>query len=217
MFRFHAEKEYIEMKQQIFNEVMLLAKNNPDTRIAPLQNKYAITYLSESDKFRCEGKNTIEGTYKEIMDAVDKNAKWQRVFGDWFQKNWSTKKGYATDLYQTVAKTFEVEIEKALQDKNRIIRLLAFEDAPYYYATPKSLFYVPSADEFKDIKLKGLRYSQPNGTSQKYIAFFGPPNGEEYAEVDIYIRYANGMFETNPTVRIQSLKKPQFLGWEKLI
>jgi hypothetical protein len=57
---------------------------------------------------------------------------------------------------------------------------------------------------------------EAEGTSQKFQAEVGRPDSVENAKILIYIRYANGMFETNPTVRVQDLKDPQFLGWEKL-
>ena len=38
----------------------------------------------------------------------------------------------------------------------------------------------------------------------------------ESFELPVYEGGANGMFETNPTVRVQSLKNPQHLGWDEL-
>ena len=217
VFKFHASENYDKMKTKIFTDVMSLAKANPDKRITPLNDKYAITYLSQEDKYRCEGKKTVELTEAELLNSVGKNEKWQRVFGDWFQANWSTKKQYAQDLYLGIAKTFEQVIENALQDRTKLASTLAFEDQSYFYATPKSLYFVPSVKDLGDIKIKSLKYGQPDGTSQKYLAEIGLPGSKENAAILIYIRYANGMFETNPTVRIQSLKNPEHIGWQKLV
>jgi hypothetical protein len=41
--------------------------------------------------------------------------------------------------------------------------------------------------------------------------------GENNATVLVYVRYANGMFDANPTVRIQDLKNPGALAWTKLM
>ena len=153
----------------------------------------------------------------DILNSVSKNAKWQRVFGDWFQANWSTKKQYAEPLYLDIAKTFEKVIENSLQDRSKLTTTLAFEDKSYFYATPKSLFFVPSVNDLDDISIKNLKYGAPDGTSQKYLAEIGMPGSIENAAIIIYIRYANGMFETNPTVRIQSLRNPEFIGWQKLV
>ena len=217
VFAYHAEEDYIKMKQAIFNDVMDLAQKSPDTRIAPITDKYAITYLSQQDKFYCEGKNKVELSRNDILNSVSKNAKWQRVFGDWFQANWSTKKQYAEPLYLDIAKTFEKVIENSLQDRSKLTTTLAFEDKSYFYATPKSLFFVPSVNDLDDISIKNLKYGAPDGTSQKYLAEIGMPGSIENAAIIIYIRYANGMFETNPTVRIQSLRNPEFIGWQKLV
>ena len=205
------------MKTKIFTDVMALAKSNPDKRITPLNDKYAITYLSQEDKYRCEGKKTVELTQEQLLNSVGKNDKWQRVFGDWFQANWSTKKQYAEALYLGIAKTFEKVIENALQDRSKLASTLAFEDQSYFYATPKSLYFVPSVKDLGDIQIKSLKYGQPDGTSQKYLAEIGLPGSKENAAILIYIRYANGMFETNPTVRIQQLKNPEHIGWQKLV
>jgi hypothetical protein len=155
-------------------------------------------------------------TKKEIMDAIRKNKQWQRVFGDWFQANFAQKKAYAVPLYGKIAKVFEATIEKNLRQSSKLAGILRFGNSPYYYLGPKNLYYVPSVSEISDIKLKKIRYAQPNGTAQRFIAEIGRGASKDNAELDIYIRYANGMFESNPTVRIQSLKNPQYIGWELL-
>jgi len=217
VFAFHAQEQYNKMKTAIFTDVMALAKANPDKRMAPLNEKYAITYLSKEDRYRCEGKTTVEMTEEELLNSVGKNAKWQRVFGDWFQANWSSKKQYAGPLYSSIAKTFEKVIEDSLQDRDKLVSTLAFEDQSYFYATPKSLYFVPSVKDLGDIKIKSIKYGDADGTSQKYLAEIGLPGSKENAAIIIYIRYANGMFETNPTVRIQGLRNPEHIGWQKLV
>ena len=217
VFRFHAEDFYIQMKQQIFQDVLTLAKAQADRPLGPLSDRYTIVYNSAKDTYLCKGKKHFEGSADKILDSVANNAPWQRVFGDWFQANWSEKKAYAKELYLSVAKTFEVLIEQALSKQEALERVLAIEEQSYFYATPKGLYYVPSKAEIGELKIQGLKYAEPDGTSQKYFARVGRPDSDKSATIEIYIRYANGMFETNPTVRIQSLKDPQYLGWEKLI
>lgn len=216
IFHFHAEEFYIRMKRQIFTDVLEAAHAQPDKPIAPLSNKYTITYNSERDTYTCIGKQKFEASAEGILNNATQNARWQRVFGDWFQANWNTKKEYARDLFASIARTFEVLIETALSDRSALDRVLALEEKSYFYATPKSLFYVPARDQVGDLRLKGLKYAKPDGTSQKYIASIGQSDGKGSAEIEIYIRYANGMFEANPTVRIQSIKNTQFIGWQKL-
>jgi len=94
--------------------------------------------------------------------------------------------------------------------------MLRFGPAPYYYCTPKSLYYVPSAQEAQDLVLKGIRYGEADGTSQLFLADIGRADSDDAASLDIYMRYANGMFASNPTARVQSLRNPQFISWELL-
>jgi hypothetical protein len=87
----------------------------------------------------------------------------------------------------------------------------------YFYATPDALWYVPSTDTLDDLKLKDLVYGAPVGTAQKFIAKVGIEGGKQDAQILVYVRYANGMFDENPTVRAQDLKNPDGLTWTKLI
>lgn len=217
VFAYHAQDDYNEMKRKIFTDVLNLAKSTPDKTLIPIKEPYTVTYNSEKNTYTCVGKKTVEMSAEDILSSVGKNAPWQRVFGDWFQANWQSKKEYALPMYVDIARTFEKVIEENLQSSEKLLSMLAFEDKPYYYATPKSLYYIPSASDITDLKVKKIRYGTPDGTSQKYIAEIGYPDSKDNADITIYIRYANGMFETNPTVRIQSLQNPQYISWEKLV
>jgi len=217
VFAMHAGQEYNDMKTKVFTDVLKAAQDTPGTQLIPL-NRYGITYDDKSTKYtiNLKGDKNVTMTAQQIMGAISKNSQWQRVFGDWFQANWTTKKSYATPLYSKIAKVFEVTIEQTLNKSGKLASILRFGTKPYYYLSAKGLYYVPAQDEVADIKLKGLKYAQPDGTSQRFIAVIGRPDSEDNAELDIYVRYANGMFESNPTVRVQSLKNPQFIGWELL-
>jgi hypothetical protein len=127
-----------------------------------------------------------------------------------------SKKDYATPLYSKLAKVFELTIENHLKQSGNLAGMMRFAKQPYFYASSNALYYVPSIDEVNDLEVRGLKYAAPDGTAQLFAALIGRPGSTENAELDIYIRYANGMFETNPTVRIQNLKNPQFISWEKL-
>jgi hypothetical protein len=96
---------------------------------------------------------------------------------------------------------------------------------PYFYCNADDIYYVPSIDEVSDLVVKKVYYGaisgegdvkEAEGTSQKFQAEVGRPDSEQNAKILIYIRYANGMFEANPTVRVQDLRDAEFLGWEKL-
>jgi len=216
VFDMYAGKEYLLMKQQIFKDVLTAAKRQPNKPLIPI-SKYGITYVSRTTQFQIKLKTgVLNMSEADIMSAVRKNAQWQRVFGDWFQANFIEKRSYAAPLYNKIAKVFELTMEKNLAKASKLAGILRFGDRPYYYLSAKNLYYVPSFHEVTDLQLKKIRYAKPKGTAQRFIAEIGRADSDDNAELDIYIRYANGMFESNPTVRIQSLKNPQYIGWELL-
>jgi hypothetical protein len=86
----------------------------------------------------------------------------------------------------------------------------------YFYATPKDLYFVPGVDQISNIVIKDVVYGAPDGTAQKFIAKIGVEGSNNEAQVLVYIRYGNGMFEANPSVRIQDLKNPTALTWAKI-
>lgn len=217
VFANYAREEFDEMKLKIFSDLCDLASNTPNEPIAPLSPKYSITFNPQTKEFVCIGKKKFSGTKEQILKTVAKNVSWQRVFGDYFQANYKTKKEYAAPLYKKIAVIFEQIIENKLAEEGVLARILKFEDKPYYYANPKKLFYVPSLETASNLRLKKIAYANPEGTSQKFNAMIGLQDSDDAATIEIYIRYANGMFEANPTVRIQSLKNPQYLAWEELI
>jgi hypothetical protein len=216
IFYHYAQTEFKDMKVKIFTDVLNQASKTPGQVIAPLSDKYTIMFDPKTQKYTCKGKTSLTADAQTILNSVAKNAKWQRVFGDWFQANWQTKKAYATPLFKKIASSFEVTIEQHLQQSSSLINMLRFGKQPYFYVSTTGLYYVPGLDEVQDLKLMGLKYGEPDGTSQLFVAQIGRPDSKEFSELDIYVRYANGMFESNPTVRVQTLRNPQFISWEKL-
>jgi hypothetical protein len=216
VFANYAKDEFDEMKHKIFSDLLDISERTPNEAITPLNPKYSITYEPSSKQFTCTGKKPISATRDKILSLVERNAPWQRVFGDFFQSTYKERKEYAAPLYKKLATIFEQVIENKLSEDGAIARILKFEDKPYYYANPKKLFYVPDFNTATDLRLKRIKYAMPEGTSQKFLADIGHKDSDDFATIDIYIRYANGMFEANPTVRVQSLKNPQYLAWEEI-
>jgi hypothetical protein len=215
-----ANSEFISMKRNIFSTVLQLAQQQPDQPIAALDPKYSVTFISESGLFKCIGKKkTIEVSADEILKSIGTNAAWQRPFGDWFQANFMEYRHFSDPLFNKISTIFTNIIEESLKDSSKLKTILQFSKIPYFYATPRALYYIPSYDEVDDIEVKGIRYAAPDGTGQLFKALIGRKDALPHAvaEMDIYIRYANGMFQTNPTVRVQSLKNPQYIAWEKLV
>lgn len=166
--------------------------------------------------FKGKTKNFTEA---EIYDLAEKNEAWQRVFGDYVQTHWEQDgqlRELGDNLFSSISEIFVDKIRTALQTKEKLHRVIAMGKLGYFYATPKELYFVPGIDQIDNIVVKDVVYGAPDGTSQKFIAKIGVEGGTDEAQVLVYVRYANGMFETNPTVRIQDLKNPGALTWTKL-
>jgi hypothetical protein len=171
--------------------------------------------------FTCVWDDTKEfkGTYSQIIAAASKNAEWQRVFGDWFQKNWSTDKTlkqYGDALFTKVSQTFVNQIKSALSNNNNLQKVLRMGNMAYFYATPKDIYFVPGMAQVKGLKVQDVVYTAPKGTAQYFKTTVGYDGGIAPTEILIYVRYANGIFARNPTVRVQKLVNPEGISWTKL-
>jgi len=171
--------------------------------------------------FTCIWDDTKEfnGTYSEIMNAARKNAEWQRVFGDWLQKNWSTDKTlnqYGSALFTKVSQLFVNQIKNSLSNNNNLQKVLRMGDMAYFYATPKSLYFVPGVGQVNGLAVQDVVYTAPKGTAQYFKTTVGYTGGTLPTEILIYVRYANGIFARNPTVRVQKLINPEGISWTKL-
>lgn len=219
VFAHYAKAEYIDSKRVIFNHVLKLARDLPGRKIHGKTSDYYVQYNADKDNFTVGKHKKIEMTEDEIMNNLHSNAEWQRPFGDWYQANFMAHRYMTDDLYKKVAKVFEATIERTLGSSNALARTLQFHDKPYFYATPKTLYYVPTKAEAADLVLVGVKYAEPDGTSQLFKALVKRRDATDdaVAEIDIYVRYANGMFESNPTARVQNVRNPEFMAWEKLV
>jgi len=223
VFQHYAPNEYMSWKTQAVQATLLQANSTPDQELIPDTSGtgYSIKYNSESNNYTIKAKGTkgltsIDMTEKDIMSGLSKNAKWQRVFGDWFQLNFQANKNMMAPLVIKISKHFEELMSQSLEDSVNLKRILQFEKKPYYYATPKTIYFVPSEADAGDLKLKGISYANPDGTSQLWKALIGNDQSDDGTVLDLYIRFANGLFATNSTARVQSLKNPQFIAWDKL-
>jgi hypothetical protein len=209
------------MNKTIGTKIPMGAEREKDTDAL----KEDIATAQQEGIWTCAGKTSFKGTRQQIMTASATNKKWQRVFGDWFQANYAAEKELATPLYGAIANMFKDTMVEHLSKDRNLDAVLAMGKRPYFYANAADIYYVPSIAEVSDLSIKNVYYGsiqaegnvvEAEGTSQKFQAEVGRPDSVENAKILIYIRYANGMFESNPTVRVQDLKDPQFLGWEKL-
>jgi len=219
-----AQAEFDHFKSVVFNSVLDLAEQAPNKLLSwHKKASYHITYVPKAKKFVIVGKGgqklkTVDYTRAEILSKIKTNDDWQRPFGDWCVANFGdpTVQAAAKPLITKVSSDFEKMIEKALISSDKLSNMLRFSKKPYFYATMRGMYFVPSVSTVKDLKLKRVYFAKPDGWTLKFIAEIGRPDSEENAKVEIHIRYANGMFACNPTARIQDLQDPQFISWEKL-
>ena len=213
----YARPEYLSWKKGVFTAVLKAAKAAPGVKIGGiLPWKYSVTYDPVTQKYTCTGKNQKVGTADEIFADMEKNAYWQRAFGDWFVVNFATQKGLMAPLIESISRQFTEIIKGHLSQSGNAAKLVKFVKRPFFYVNPNHVYYVPSIDDVADLTLKDVRFAAPDGATMKFIAEIGMRDSDENAEVEIHVRYANGIFETNPTARVQSLKNAQFLSWSEL-
>jgi hypothetical protein len=213
----YARPEYLSWKKGVFTQVLQLAQKNPGTKIGGKDSeRYYVVFDPKTKKFTCNGKNQKVGTSQEIMADMEKNAHWQRAFGDWFVVNYATQKQLMAPLVTAISKKFTEIMKAHLSQGGTAAKLVKFVKRPFFYVNPSHVYYVPSIDDVADLTLKDVKFASPEGATMKFIAEIGMKDSLENAQVEIHVRYANGIFETNPTARVQSLKNAQFLSWEEL-
>ena len=213
----YARPEYLDWKKGVFTQVLQLAQANPGQKIGGKDtNKYYVVYDDKTKKFTCSGKNQKVGTSQDIMADMEKNAFWQRAFGDWFVTNYSQQKQLMAPMVEVIAEKFTALMKAHLSQGGTAAKLVKFVKRPFFYVNPSHVYYVPSLDDVADLTLKDVKFAAPEGATMKFIAEIGMKDSEENAEVEIHVRYANGIWETSPTARVQSLKNAQFLSWSQL-
>lgn len=215
----YADEEFKRFKIRVFTLMMNEAEAMPGSVIHPRPSgkERSLMFDENTKKFiiKYDG-GELSLDRNQIIRTSPKNAKWQRVFGDWYQANFQKYKSTMRPLVAKISKSFQTIIGQALSDSDKLKKILQFEDQPYYYATPKKMYYVPSAADAGDLELKGVDYASPDGTSQLFKAKIGNKESDDGAIIDIYIRFANGLFATNSTARVQSIKNPELIAWDLL-
>jgi hypothetical protein len=186
----------------------------PDKPVQPLSEQVEQGYYQIFFK----GKS-VNYTERQIFAGADTNKEWQRVFGDYVQANWGSDaklRELGDALFNSISEIFVDKIKNTLATKEKLHKVIAMGKLGYFYATPNDLYFVPGVDQISNIVIKDVVYGAPNGTAQKFIAKIGVEGSNNEAQVLVYIRYGNGMFEANPSVRIQDLKNPTALTWAKI-
>jgi len=220
----HAYNEWLDFKQKCFSAVMDLADREPGKQFG-WHEKTPEKYYIVSDgagTYTCAGKNKFSGSKADILSAAGKNLKWQRVFGDWAIANWSQAKEFAKPMIAKLSADLLTPMNHALNDSEKLANALRMSNHAYFYLSKDGLYFVPTKDAVHHLALKKIEFGNPEGATMKFYAYIGErakggtKTNTADARVEIHIRYANGLFEASPTVRVQGLTAPEGLTWIKV-
>lgn len=168
-----------------------------------------------------EGKKDIAGTPDQLLSTgfLEKSNEYQRCLGDYYLRNYSNY----SELSNAVLTETSVKIRDAIETKvipnaRKLAKLGGFGSSPYYYqlAKPFKVAYVPDFNTANDIEVVSITSPTRFGSGLKYIMALRRRGIEKFATVEVHIRYAQGVFGSSPTFRIQSLNDHEYLYWELL-
>jgi len=215
------QNAFVNLKKKCMDSVMKEAQATPGEAVGYKSSGRTITYNQESNTYNIIGKGGREHNNlpaEKILDGAIKNAEWQRVFGDWFIQNFHGGDGTVKKLMKPVAtavsKSFTAKIQEHLATSENLKKVLQIEDQPYYYANDKHLYYVPEYHP-NMLTAKEVTYKNAEGTGQLWQLTVGRVEAEpeDCATLEIYIRWRNGMFESNATASAQNLRNPLGMAW----
>lgn len=212
---------FVNLKKRCMIAVMKEAIAEPGVPKTYKSSGRSIVFNKETSDFNIVGKSKKQynnWTSKDILAGSVKNADWQRVFGDWFIQNFHGGDGTVKKLMKPVATAVSNSFTKTIRDHlandKNLKSVLQIEDIPYYYANDNKLYFVP---EFKSgsLEAKSVTYMDADGTGQKWKLTVGHISAEpeDCATVEIYIRWRNGMFESNATASAQNLENAEGMAW----
>lgn len=209
------------MKRRVF--VNLLNKVEIEGLVTPRVHRYRIEYDMTRSIYIISYKHgkQIELSRSEILDESNfvKNKLWHRVFGDYLVQNKQTYNKQLSLLYTTVSKNLIEIIKKTLNNHDDLLKILNISEKKYIYQTPNSSWVVPSAKTLIDAGAKVDSIEIASGDFSSGVLFklkMKTNKSMEKSSLDLYIRYANGVYAANPTVRVQSLRNVSGLEWEKI-
>lgn len=215
-------RELCDLKSSVMIDLLAELKN-VGSMSAGSQNNYVMTWNEETGKIQIdvpEGK-TIAGTPDQLTNwgFLVKSNDYQRVLGSYFLKNKAKYKKQTDALLMATSDKIKEAIEKkVIPNAAKLAKLGGFGSQPYYYqlAKPFKVAYVPDKDTANDIEV--IKITPPSAMSGgiKYLIALRRRGIEGFATVEVHIRYAQGIFASSPSFRIQTLKGHENLYWEIL-
>jgi hypothetical protein len=219
--------QYKQWMENCMKAVINVAKQKPDQPFFVKNERDFLQFNSANNTFNLQGKGMkpsplLENiSEQDILSNAGKNLDQHRVFGDWYVEVGAKEKDpYMMPFKQAVMGLVERKMESVLQDQSKTKSLLQMGEKPYFYASPKGIYEVPTADEVGDL----VSSTQPltakrQETGINFLAYFSKPENKDtknFASVEVRFRWRNGLFASNSTIAIQSLKNAEALGWRKI-
>jgi len=230
LFQFFNKDLYNEWKETIILQLLSVAKKSPDKVIIPNPTRpYSIKYNSKAKTYTLghETKKTFKGKDIKPEDVIgtniSSNTKWKTVFGIYFVQNKDNRiiRKLTKELYNSVAAQIFDKITETMTKDTAINSMMGIITKPYYYLNNKDLYRLPSRHELENKLEFKTTYSEVTDSSKNITGLKFKCEGnikgiKEKGSFEIQIRYADGVFASSPTVRVQQTKNLQYLGWKHL-
>jgi hypothetical protein len=193
------------------------------TLAAGSQRNYIMTWIDEEQKvlIQAPGKRDIKGNEEQLTNwgFLQKSNEYQRVLGEYFLANKDNYKKYTDNLLMATSDKIKDAIEnKVIPNANKLAKLGGFGSQAYYYqlAKPFKVAYVPDKNTANDIEVVKITPPSAMSGGLKYLIALRRRGLEGFATVEVHIRYAQGVFASSPSFRIQTLRGHENLYWEVL-
>lgn len=217
-----APRELCDLKSTVMTDLLAELKT-VGSMTAGSQSNYIMTWNEEAGKIQIdvpEGK-TIAGTPDQLTNwgFLVKSNSYQRVLGQYFLQNKAKYKKQTDALLAATSDKIKEAIEtKVIPNIDKLAKLGGFGSQPYYYqlAKPFKVAYVPDKDTANDIEVVKITPPSTMSGGLKYLIALRRRGIQGFATVEVHIRYAQGIFGSSPSFRIQTLKGHQNLYWEIL-
>lgn len=219
-----APSELLALKKAIMTDLLKEVKQNGEY-VVPSSPNNKIVYDPKDKQYPfivyAKNKKPAKATVADLLgeDYLSKSYAYQRFLGDYFLANAGKYTKYTNALLVATSDKIRDAIEnKVIPNADKLAKLGGFGNKAYYYqlAKPFKVAFVPDKSTANDIEIVKITPPKVMSGGLKYLIALRRRGMEDYATVEAHIRYAQGVFSSSPSFRIQSLKGAQNLYWEIL-
>lgn len=219
-----APKELLALKKAIMSDLIKEVKKSGEY-VVPSSPNNKIVYNPKDAQYPfivyAKEKRAAKATQADLLsDAyLTKSYAYQRFLGDYYLANKDKYTQYSNALLMATSDAIRDAIEKkVIPNAAKLAKLGGFGNKAYYYqlAKPFKVAFVPDMNTANDIEIVKITPPSVMSGGLKYLIALRRRGMEGYATVEAHIRYAQGVFSSSPSFRIQSLKGAQNLYWEIL-